>query len=51
MTGVQKNLIIEAKKWCDDNEKSTEFMLQYISDVAKIDYDKVVEFLISNNDI
>jgi len=51
MTSVQKNLIIEAKKWCDDNDKSTEFMLQYISDVAEIDYDKVVEFLISNNDI
>ena len=48
MTKIQKKLVIEAKEWCDENDKSTEFMLQYISDVANVDYDEVIDFLVSN---
>lgn len=45
MTKAQQQLAIEAQKWCDENEKSTEFMIQYICDVAEMDYDEVIEFL------
>ena len=49
MTKAQEALAIEAQKWCDENQKSTEFMLQYISDLAEMDYDEVVEFLRKRN--
>lgn len=49
MTKAQEALAIEAQKWCDENEKSTEFMLQYISDLAEIEYDAVIEFLQERN--
>ena len=48
MTKAQQDLAIEAQKWCDENEKSTEFMIQYICDVAEMDYDEVIEFLIKS---
>ena len=40
-----RKLLEEAKKYCDDNDKSTEFMLQYMQDVAEVDLDTVIEFL------
>lgn len=40
-----KNKLFEAWQYCDDNDKSTEFMLQYMQDVAKVDLDCVVNFL------
>lgn len=49
MTKAQELLAIEAQKWCDEHEKSTEFLLQYISDIADMDYDEVVEFLQKRN--
>lgn len=49
MTKAQEALAIQAQKWCDENEKSTEFMLQYISDLAEIEYDAVIEFLQKRN--
>ena len=41
-----KALLREAQEYCDENDKSTEFMLQYMQDFAKVDLDDVLEFLI-----
>lgn len=40
-----KRLLLAAKKYCDINDKSTEFMLQYMQDVADVDLDCVISFL------
>ena len=37
----------QAKEFCDENDKSTEFMLQYMQDYAGVDLDCVVNFLAS----
>jgi len=34
-----------AQQYCDDNDKSTEFMLEYMQDVANVDLDCVMNFL------
>lgn len=41
----KNTLLQEAKDYCDRNEKSTEFMLQYMQDVAGVDPDTVLKFL------
>ena len=38
-------LLKEAWKYCDENDKSTEFMLQYMQDVAHVNLDTVLVFL------
>lgn len=43
----QKALIIEAWNYCDEEDKSTEFMLQYMSDTADVDYDIIVAYICS----
>jgi len=45
MTNEQKVILITAWNWCDQKDKSTEFMLQYMSDMAQVNYDDVVEFV------
>ncbi len=40
-----KALLIEAQEYCDENDKSTEFMIQYMQDVAEVDFDCVMGFL------
>ena len=45
MTQKEAKLLEEAKQFCDDNDKSTEFMLQYMSDVANVSHDTVMEYL------
>ena len=35
----------EAWKHCDVNDKSTEFMLQYMQDEANVDLDCVINFI------
>ena len=45
MTQEEAKLLKEAKQFCDDNNKSTEFMLQYMSDVANVSHDTVMEYL------
>ena len=41
----QSTKLLEAKQFCDDNDKSTEFMLQYMQDYAGVDLDCVLDFL------
>ena len=40
-----KELLRIAQQYCDDEDKSTEFMLQYMQDVAGVDLDCVLKFL------
>lgn len=45
MTKKTKDLLTEAYNYCDENDKSTEFMLQYMQDFANVDLDTVLDFI------
>lgn len=45
MTEEQKQILHDAWWYCDEEDKSTEFMFQYMSDVSGIDYGIVVDFV------
>jgi len=45
ITKAQKVAIFEAWNYCDEEDKSTEFMFQYMSDVSKVDYDDIVDYI------
>ena len=34
-----------AYQFCEDNDKSTEFMLEFMQDMAKVDLDCVINYL------
>jgi hypothetical protein len=36
---------MEAQEYCDENDKSTEFMIQYMQDYAKVSFDCVLAYL------
>lgn len=40
-----KVLLKEAQQYCDDNDKSTEFMIAYMESVAKVDLNCVLNYL------
>ncbi len=40
-----KNKLMEAWAYCNENDKSTAFMMQYMQDVAGVDHDYVLNFL------
>jgi hypothetical protein len=45
MKAGTKRKLFEAWQYCDDNDKSIEFMLQYMQDFAGVDLDCVINFL------
>jgi len=45
MKAKTKNLLKESKQYCDDNDKSIEFMIEYMQDFAGVDYDCVINYL------
>jgi hypothetical protein len=45
MKKITKDKLLEAWQYCDDNDKSTEFMLEYMQDFAGVDLDCVLNFL------
>ena len=45
MKGETKKLLDEAYEYCNENDKSTEFMLQYMQDFANVDLDCVINYL------
>lgn len=45
MKAKTKALLREAQQYCDDNDKSTAFMLEYMQDVANVDLDCVLNYL------
>ena len=38
-------LLDEAYDYCDQNDMSTELMLQYLQDFAQVDFDTVMQYL------
>ena len=40
-----KMLLNQAWDYCDEHNKSTEFMIQYMQDYAGVDYDTVIDFI------
>lgn len=45
-----RNKLIEAQQYCDNEDKSTEYMLQYMQDYAGVDLDCVLNFLEKRDD-
>lgn len=45
ITPEQKVLLEQAIEYCDANDKSTEFMLQYMADTAKVEFSQAVDYL------
>ena len=50
MKEITKNRLLAAWQYCDDEDKSTEFMLQFMMDNAKVDMDCVVNFIENTTD-
>lgn len=45
MNKIKEEMLREAQAWCDAEDKSTEFMIQYMQDYAKVSFDTVMNFL------
>jgi len=45
----QIEALVDAWNWCDEKDKSTEFMFAYMADMAGVEEDVAVEFVISYN--
>lgn len=42
----EKRILLEqAQNYCDDNDKSTEFMLQYMQDYADVSFSIIMQYL------
>lgn len=41
----KKVLLEVAQNYCDNNDKSTEFMIQYMQDYADVSFDIVMQYL------
>ncbi len=50
MKAETKRKLLTAWQYCDDEDKSTEFMLQYMQDIAGVDLDCVIGFLQKTTD-
>lgn len=50
MTAETRNKLFEAWAYCDEEDKSTEFMIQYMQDYASVDFDCVMNFLTKTTD-
>ena len=50
MKAETKEKLFEAWAYCDEHDKSTEFMLQYMQDYAGVDIDCVVNFITKTTD-
>lgn len=46
----QKNALFTVWDYCDDEDKSTEYMIAIMMDVSGLDYDEVVDFMIEAED-
>lgn len=50
MKETTREKLFEAWAYCDENDKSTEFMLQYMQDVAGVDLGCVINFISRTTD-
>ena len=44
----KRKAMSDALKWCNENDKSTEFTIEFIADEANCTHDEVVDFLMKN---
>lgn len=51
MKNHTKIKLYEAWNFCDEQDKSTEFMFQYMADVASVSFDRVVDFVMEEGGI
>jgi hypothetical protein len=47
MTNVQKAQLESAREYCDAEDKSTAFMIEYMQDVTGLSFDEVIDYLTS----
>lgn len=45
MTELQRAMLELVQEECDEDDKSTEYMMQYMQDRCSVDFDTVMEFL------
>ena len=45
MKTITREMLKEAQQYCDDHDKSTEFMIAYMQDYANVDFDCVIGYL------
>ena len=45
MTDIQRAQLQQCKEYCDEEDKSTEFMLQYMQDVTGVDWWEMMDWL------
>lgn len=50
MKDTTKDKLFEAWAWCDEEDKSTEFMFQYMADTAGVSYDRAVDFVVETTE-
>ena len=43
--------LLTAWQYCDNEDKSTEFMIQYMQDFAHVSFDTVINFLEKTSDL
>lgn len=51
MNESTKAKLQSARDYCNANDKSTEFMIQYMQDVAHVNFDCVMRYLATNSDV
>lgn len=51
MKAETRNKLFEAWAYCDEEDKSTEFMIQYMQDIAEVDLDCVLNFIDRKSDL
>jgi len=50
MKDSTKEKLKAAEDWCNENDKSTEFMIQYMKDFAGVSHDTVMNYLWDTRD-
>ena len=40
-----RNKLLAAWQWCDNHDKSTGFMIEFMKDSARVDHDCVIDFI------
>ncbi len=50
MKQATKDKLFEAWAYCDEHDKSTEYMLQYMQDYANVSHDTVMNFLMKTTE-
>lgn len=50
MKQATKDKLYIAWQYCDDEDKSTEFMIEYMKDAANVSHDTVMNFICNHGD-